>query len=102
LPSPEETGFTDTRFTVPGMRCAGCIAKIERGLAEVEGIEAARVNFSAKRVAVRHSRSLDEPALLGACASWASRRRLPRTIRWRRTTARPRCCSALSPWPGSA
>lgn len=66
LAVPEETGFTDTRFTVPGMRCAGCIAKIERGLAEVEGIEAARVNFSAKRVAVRHSRSLDEQALLGA------------------------------------
>tara|TARA_R110002072_G_scaffold15856_6_gene62687 strand:- start:6210 stop:8345 length:2136 start_codon:yes stop_codon:yes gene_type:complete len=66
LSVPEETGFTDTRFTVPDMRCAGCIAKIERGLAEVEGIEAARVNFSAKRVAVRHSRALDEQALLGA------------------------------------
>lgn len=52
--------LTDTRFTVPGMRCAGCIAKIERGLAKVEGVEAARVNFSAKRVAVQHRQSIDE------------------------------------------
>ncbi|MXO89273.1 heavy metal translocating P-type ATPase [Pontixanthobacter aquaemixtae] len=56
----------DTRFTVPGMRCAGCIAKIERGLAEVDGVEAARVNFSAKRVAVRHDSALDDERLVDA------------------------------------
>jgi len=59
-----DTGLIDTRFTVPGMRCAGCIAKIERGLGELDGVEAARVNFSAKRVAVRHDRSLDAAALV--------------------------------------
>ncbi|MCA0902912.1 cadmium-translocating P-type ATPase [Qipengyuania aquimaris] len=48
------------------MRCAGCIAKIERGLAEIEGIDAARVNFSAKRVAVRHSPRLDQGDLVEA------------------------------------
>nr|WP_282098726.1 heavy metal translocating P-type ATPase [Qipengyuania intermedia] len=53
-------------MTVPGMRCAGCIAKIERGLAEIEGIDAARVNFSAKRVAVRHSPRLDQGDLVEA------------------------------------
>lgn len=53
----------DTRFTVPGIRCAGCIAKIERGLAELDGIESARVNFSAKRVAIRHEPGLSEDAL---------------------------------------
>lgn len=58
--------LVDTRFTVPGMRCAGCIAKIERGLGEVEGVEAARVNFSARRVAVRHIAALGEDALLSA------------------------------------
>ena len=58
--------FADTRFTVPGMRCAGCIAKIERGLQEVDGVEAARVNFSAKRVAVRHDMALDADALVAA------------------------------------
>ena len=52
--------LVDTRFTVPGMRCAGCIAKIERGLAQLDGVDSARVNFSAKRVAVRHVKSLSE------------------------------------------
>ena len=55
----ERPGLVDSRFTVPGMRCAGCIAKIERGLQKVDGVDAVRVNFSAKRVAVRHDRSLD-------------------------------------------
>ncbi len=57
--------LVDSRFTVPGMRCAGCIAKIERGLAEMPGVEAARVNFSAKRVAVRHEGFLAEDELVG-------------------------------------
>ncbi len=66
LDAIERAELTDSRFTVPGMRCAGCIAKIERGLQDVEGIEAARVNFSAKRVAVRHDRSLDADGLVAA------------------------------------
>jgi len=55
-----------TRFTVPGMRCAGCIAKIERELPKVDGVLAARVNFSAKRVAIEHSSAIDEDALSDA------------------------------------
>lgn len=54
----------DTRFTVRGMRCAGCIAKLERGLGEVAGVESARVNFSAKRVAIRHEADLTEDRLV--------------------------------------
>ncbi|MCB2049670.1 MAG: cadmium-translocating P-type ATPase [Novosphingobium sp.] len=65
--SPEQAAeLTDSRFTVPGMRCAGCIAKIERGLGELAGVEAARVNFSAKRVAVRHDDRLDDDAIVAA------------------------------------
>lgn len=56
----------DTRFTVPGMRCAGCIGKIERDLPRVAGIASARVNFSAKRVAIRHDAALDEADLTQA------------------------------------
>ncbi len=55
-----------TRFTVPGMRCAGCIAKIERELPKIEGVLAARVNFSAKRVAIEHDPELGEDALTQA------------------------------------
>ncbi|WP_299196604.1 heavy metal translocating P-type ATPase [uncultured Erythrobacter sp.] len=55
-----------TRFIVPGMRCAGCIAKIERELPKTGGVVAARVNFSSKRVAVEHDASVDEDALTEA------------------------------------
>ncbi len=54
---------TTTRFAVPGMRCAGCIAKIERELPKADGIAAARVNFSAKRVAIEHAPALGDEAL---------------------------------------
>ena len=58
----------DSRFTVPGIRCAGCIAKIENGLGGLAGVEAARVNFSAKRVAVRHDAVMGDDALIEALA----------------------------------
>ena len=61
--NPAEAKLVDTRFTVPGIRCAGCIGKIERELPKVSGIESARVNFSAKRVAIRHEEALGEEAL---------------------------------------
>ncbi|HSJ77285.1 MAG TPA: heavy metal translocating P-type ATPase, partial [Erythrobacter sp.] len=55
-----------TRFTVPGMKCAGCIGKIERELPKVDGIITARANFSAKRVAISHDPALGEDALTAA------------------------------------
>jgi Cu2+-exporting ATPase len=55
-----------TRFTVPGMKCAGCIGKIERELPKVAGIITARANFSAKRVAISHDPALGEDALVAA------------------------------------
>ncbi|OYZ16548.1 MAG: nitrogen fixation protein FixI [Sphingomonadales bacterium 28-64-96] len=57
-----------SRFAVPGMRCAGCISKLENGLAAVPGIAAARVNFTAKQVAVSHDPALTASALLKALA----------------------------------
>ncbi|MFU7529324.1 heavy metal translocating P-type ATPase [Qipengyuania sp. ASV99] len=65
LPNPG-TATKGTRFTVPGMRCVGCIAKIERELPKLDGIHAARVNFSAKRVAVQHDPEVTEAALTEA------------------------------------
>jgi len=66
LADAEGRALISTRFTVPGMRCAGCIGKIERELPKVPGIIAARANFSAKRVAIQHDPSLDEAALAAA------------------------------------
>nr|WP_255358009.1 heavy metal translocating P-type ATPase [Erythrobacter sp. CCH5-A1] len=56
-------------MTVPGMKCAGCIGKIERELAKTPGIAAARANLSAKRVAISHDPALDEGALAAALLS---------------------------------
>ncbi|MEH6724147.1 MAG: heavy metal translocating P-type ATPase, partial [Qipengyuania sp.] len=69
LDTQDSVPLRDSRFTVPGMRCAGCISKIERGLAKLEGVDWARVNFSAKRVAVRHDARLDERDVVAAIAA---------------------------------
>jgi len=55
-----------TLFAVPGMRCAGCISKLESGLAPVPGIIAARVNFTARQVAVDHFAELTIPDIKAA------------------------------------
>jgi Cu2+-exporting ATPase len=62
----EHRALATTRFTVPGMKCAGCIGKIERELPKTAGIIAARANFSAKRVAIQHDPGVDESALTAA------------------------------------
>jgi Cu2+-exporting ATPase len=68
--SPDDAGaLVTTRFTVPGMKCAGCIGKIERELPKLPGIATARANFSAKRVAIRHDPALGEDALTAALLS---------------------------------
>ena len=65
--SPEPTTI-HSLFAVPGMHCAGCIAKVERGLADVPGIVSARVNYSARRVDIEHDRALSPPDLRDAIA----------------------------------
>ncbi len=62
------TALATSRFAVPGMRCAGCIAKLENGLAAVPGVAAARVNFTAKQVSLSHDPALAMPALVKAFA----------------------------------
>ncbi|WP_296676928.1 heavy metal translocating P-type ATPase [Novosphingobium sp.] len=63
---PAGERLQDSRFTVPGIRCAGCIAKIEREICTLPGVDTMRVNFSAKRVAVRHDDRLDDADLIEA------------------------------------
>ncbi|APE42506.1 copper-translocating P-type ATPase [Sulfitobacter alexandrii] len=40
------------QFSLPGVHCAACIGKIERGLADVVGVQHVRVNLSLKRLSV--------------------------------------------------
>lgn len=55
-------------FAVPAIRCAGCIAKLENGLSTKKGIAHARVNFTAKRVAISHLPEMTMPQLVSAIA----------------------------------
>lgn len=66
IPVGPAAALLDSRFTVPGIRCAGCIAKVERGLGGLPGVAAVRVNFSAKRVAVSHAAALNDDAIVRA------------------------------------
>ena len=65
-----DAACADSRFAVPTMRCAGCISKIERGLVDMPGVIAARVNFSTKQVAVTHTPELTEDKLKTALGSF--------------------------------
>ena len=56
--------IAQTRLSVPSMRCAGCITKIEKGLSAVPGVIDARVNFTSKRVAVSHGVEVQIPLLV--------------------------------------
>lgn len=47
-------------LSVPGVSCAACIGAIERGLADVDGVDSARVNLTQKRVSLRTTLSVDE------------------------------------------
>jgi len=58
----EETGGTGgegeiTKLDLPisGMSCASCVAKIEKGLAEIEGVNEAKVNFATERASITYS-----------------------------------------------
>jgi P-type Cu2+ transporter len=60
-------GTRQTDLSVPGMRCGGCMAAVEKTLAALEGVANARVNLSTRRVAVRwHTDSGAAPDLIGA------------------------------------
>ncbi len=58
-----DSGVQTSLFNVPGIHCAGCIAKIERGLAQADGVHSARVNFTARRVRIEHDPGLAEGEL---------------------------------------
>jgi Cu2+-exporting ATPase len=57
-----------TVLSVPSMHCAGCMSKIERGVAAEAGVVAARVNLSARTVTIEHDPSLDAHDLVQALA----------------------------------
>ena len=57
-----------TVLVVPGMHCAGCMAKVERAFAGLPGIHTARANLTARQVRVEHRAGVTEPELVAALA----------------------------------
>ena len=55
-------GTARLELAVDGIYCAGCMAKIERGLAAVPAVTRARVNLTDKRVAVEWTGGAPDPA----------------------------------------
>lgn len=55
-----------TVLAVPGVHCAGCISKIENGLAGLPGLVSARVNMTSKQLVVNHLPELGIPELVSA------------------------------------
>ena len=55
-----------TILAVPGAHCAGCMAKIENGLAGLSGVLSARLNLTARQLSVSHTKSLQVPELVAA------------------------------------
>lgn len=50
--SHSDTGIAHMTLAVEGIGCAGCIRKIESGLAKLPGVTEARLNFTQRRLAV--------------------------------------------------
>lgn len=65
-PVPLDAAGETTVLVVPGMHCAGCMAKVERALAAVPGVSNARVNLTAKQVRTQHGAEVEAADLIAA------------------------------------
>lgn len=51
--SPDATSFKEFSFPVEGMTCASCVARVERALAKVPGVNQATVNLATEAASVQ-------------------------------------------------
>ena len=61
---PPVSGRERTQFSIEGMSCAACAARIESALKDLPGVEAAYVNFATASSLVRHTSQLDTSAIV--------------------------------------
>ena len=67
----ERTGrdLTRTVLRAEGFSCPSCVAKVEKGVARLPGVDSVRVHFASSRVEVTHDASVTSVAdLVGAVA----------------------------------
>jgi P-type Cu2+ transporter len=65
----ERQGTSRLELAVKGMRCAGCMAKIERGVGALPGVEEARVNLSSAKLSVRWREGRTSADAIVACVN---------------------------------
>jgi len=64
---PADAGASHMTLAVEGISCAGCIRKIETGLAKLPGVIDARLNFTQRRLAVDwRNDEIDAPRIIEA------------------------------------
>ena len=66
-----EQGAERVTLAVGGMSCDGCAAGIERTLARVPGVRAARVSFASGQANVEYDPSRTDPQALAAAVTAA-------------------------------
>ncbi len=54
-------GAASLQLAVEGMRCAGCMASVEKNVMKVRGVVAARVNLSSQRLSVTWQEAATSP-----------------------------------------
>jgi Cu+-exporting ATPase len=62
--APIERGSARADLTIDGMTCASCVARIERKLGKLSGVESASVNLATERAGVVYNPALISPAEL--------------------------------------
>lgn len=68
--APDLAGtLTETVLVVPGMHCAGCMAKVEGAMRTIDGVASARVNLTARQVRISHGAKISVPRLVSALSA---------------------------------
>src|SRR5207237_7310701 len=57
-----ESGLAHIDLAVEGVSCAGCMAKIERGLSAIPDVTLARVNLTDRRLALERKQGTLDPS----------------------------------------
>jgi Cu+-exporting ATPase len=64
--SPAAPALTEWQFPIEGMSCASCVARVERSLADVVGVQDVSVNFATEQASVKARSDVGMDALKAA------------------------------------
>lgn len=56
--------MTEKKFTINGMKCAGCVSAVEMGLKNKNGVEGVSANLEEKNAVIKYDEEVISPAEL--------------------------------------